>query len=322
MNNFPTPQEIEHQLTALQHEASPLEARTCLFNLVVFQREAQDDAVTEALNYLHGKRPARVILIHRAGAGETWATVAARCVEDSQHRGICIQEILIRSGTDGRGESPLGWGPLLIREIPTFLWWQDDPKALPDILKVSRDLVDRVIFDSSLSSDPLGFYRAHKDLLLTESLADLAWDRIHPLQKLTAQLFNPGEMRSWLEDFSRWTFKGGTSAEAILFLLWMGSKLGLGPVQGSPGTLTFRDGSLPALHVQPGSLDQGFEIVFETHAGQKASLKSQGDGFARLQGLGDPYFAACRPSQVGESLLKEVDRQTSDRLYAESMGIL
>src|SRR6185369_15135285 len=123
MKSYADPVAIEQQLRKTQQEVSPNEARTSLFNLVVYVDGHDDAKLTEALNFLHDKRPARVIIVRRNAGGETRADAMARCVTDKDDKVMCIQEILISSGDDKAGEAPETWTPLLIREIPVFVWW-------------------------------------------------------------------------------------------------------------------------------------------------------------------------------------------------------
>jgi len=152
MKTYADPVKVEQELRKIQQDVSPNEARTNLFNLVVYVDQADESKLTDVLNFLHGKRPARVIVIHRGAGGETRTDVTARCVTDNNDKVLCVQEIVISSGDDGAGETPETWTPLLIREIPVFVWWLAAPEKAP-LPEMFETIADRVFVDSSLTKD-------------------------------------------------------------------------------------------------------------------------------------------------------------------------
>ena len=120
---------VEQELARIQRELTNSEVRTSLFNLVVFSPDAEKTMANEALNYLLGKRAARVIHIVNSGADgkraqESRLDVSARCFIDAERKSVCFQEIVITNGSDGAGGAPGSWVPLLVRDIPTLILWQ------------------------------------------------------------------------------------------------------------------------------------------------------------------------------------------------------
>jgi len=322
MKTFPDPHVIEQELRAIQHDASPNEARTSLFNLVIFLGETQDSKVTEALNYLHGKRPARIIKVLRNQKGPTRADVTARCVTDHEDRGICIQEITILSGEDGAGEDPGAWGPLLIREIPVIVWWAD---ALPDqgFPILFEEYQDRVLVDSSLFPSPLDFYLSQGDLSHLH-LGDLTWSKVLPLMKLTAQIFNPLDFRPDLHSLKRIDMIGAKSCEASLYFLWIMNKMNWNekqPLKELPWSLVGSDGQLIQMnHSSPKDLKLGFEVQFETTQGKIYKIIGSTEGFAQVQAPGvEDYKTILKFPSMGETLLREVDQTHGDRLFLDTI---
>lgn len=326
MNSYADPVAIEQQLRKIQQETSPNEARTNLFNLVVYVDGNDDVALVEALNFLHGKRPSRVIVVRRNSGGATRTDVNARCVTDNDDKVLCVQEIWISSGDDAAGEAPETWTPLLIREIPVFVWWLAEQDGAP-IPELFDDIADRVFIDSHRSKTPLKFLGAlarRKDELKTP-ITDFAWSRVAPLLKLTAHAFNAADRRPFLAELSLVTFQGGTEAEVALYFQWLKTKLdwnGSCCEAGKPWTLKTIDGeSVSLVHKNPAPLPQGFSVVFETRTKTTLTLRDSGEGFAVSEATRlEKYTSVFRHRSTGEILLDEVDRNATDRLYQELLS--
>jgi len=326
MKSYADPVAVEHQLRKLQQEVSPNEARTSLFNLVVYVDGHDDARLVDALNFLHGKRPARVIVVRQNAGGETRTDVTARCVTDKDDKVLCIQEILISSGDDRAGEAPETWTPLLIREIPVFVWWLSplDKAPVPELFD---DIADRVFVDSDTAKDALGFlsrWARKKDDLKTP-MTDFAWSRAAPLLKLTAHAFNAADRRPFLAEIASIAFEGGQTAEVALYFQWLKTKLewtGSGANTGKAWALTDAEGKpLSLVHRAPAPLAEGFAVTFSTRSGVTLKLSDSHQGFAVAEGSGlEKYTSVFRYQDTGEALLTEVDRNASDRLFLELLG--
>jgi len=326
MTTYADPVAIEQQLRKTQQEFAPNEARTSLFNLVVYVDGHDDAKLTEALNFLHGKRPSRVIIVRRNAGGETRADATARCVTDNNDKVLCIQEILISSGDDGAGEAPETWTPLLIREIPVFIWWLAslDKAPLPELFD---EIADRVFIDSGLATDPLAFLGslAQRVSGLKTPVTDFAWSSAAPLLKLTAHAFNAADRRPFLAEIESVTFEGGRTAEVALYFQWIKTKLdwtGSQAPTGKAWNLKDEAGKpVSVVHRNPAALEKGFAITFKTRSGVTLKLSDSHEGFAVSEGTGlEKYTAVFRYQDTGEALLTEVDRNASDRLYLELLG--
>lgn len=323
---YADPVAIEQQLRKMQQEISPNEARTNLFNLVVYVDGHDDANLTDALNFLHGKRPARVIVVRRNAGGETRADATARCVTDKDDKILCIQEILISSGDDKAGEAPETWTPLLIREIPVFVWWLASLEGT-DLPGLFDDIADRVFLDSGLTKDPLAFLGdlAHRKDGFKTPVTDFAWSRTAPLLKLTAHAFNGAAHRPLLAEISSVTFEGGQAAEVALYFQWLKTKLGwTGPsaAVGQAWKVTDESGNpITLVHKSQAKLSQGFGVTFTTRSGTSLRLSDSRQGFAVAEGTGlEKFTSVFRYQDTGEILLTEVDRNASDRLFLELLG--
>lgn len=326
MKSYADPVAIEQQLRKTQQETSPNEARTNLFNLVVYVDGHDDAKLTDALNFLHGKRPSRVIIVRRNSGGETRADATARCVTDKDDKVLCIQEILISSGDDKMGEAPETWTPLLIREIPVFVWWLAVHDGAP-IPEMFDDIADRVFVDSARASDPFAFLGSLSGRLaaLKTPVTDFAWSRTAPLLKLTAHAFNAADRRPFLAEIASVSVEGGETAEIALYFEWLKNKLDWTGKHAAPGKAWSMadEGGKPVslVHRHPASLSQGFSVVFEMRSGVKMKLEDSRQGYAVAEGSGlEKYTSVFRYQDTGEALLTEVDKNASDRLFLELLS--
>jgi len=324
MTRYADPVAIEQQLRKIQQEVSPNEARTNLFNLVVYVDGHDDVRLVDALNFLHGKRPARVIVVRRNAGGETRTDVTARCVTDKDDKVLCIQEILISSGDDKAGEAPETWTPLLIREIPVFVWWLASLEKAP-LPSLFDDIADRVFIDSGLAASPLAFLAdlAGRREGFKTPVTDFAWSRTAPLLKLTAHAFNAADRRPLLAEIASVTFQGGGAAEVALYFQWLKTKLDwTGTPAVGPWNLKDEAGKPVVLtHQGPAALSEGFVVSFTLRSGVVLTLRDSRQGYAVSEGSGlDKYTSVFRYQNTGEVLLTEVDRNASDRLFSELLG--
>lgn len=329
MNKLPSPAEIERQLRRIQGEVSPNEARTSLFNLVIYAQPVHGKVVETAVNGLLGKRPARVIHIIE-DQPETRIDVSARCVEDWEGREVCIQEILISSGPDKSGQSPGTWIPLLIKEIPVYIWWLKDlGNKADEIINLLEDQGDHLLVDSR--SDPR-FLQFYQDFLRQGGLNrlpldDIAWQNLYPLFKLTAQLFNPSENRDLLHQLSQVNLAGGSPAEAFFYFAWLRSKLNWqgkwAEFKGACNALDSQGGPISCVHSQQNDLREGFTVSFRTRAGADLLLEGRTDGTACLvSASGNKFTVVYQAPGIDQVLFKEVDRDSTDRLFLEALGAI
>jgi len=326
MNRYADPVAVEAELRKNLQEFSPNEARTNLFNLVVYTENHDDSRLLEALNYLHGKRPARVIVVKRNAGGETRTDVNARCVTDVNDKVLCIQEIVISSGEDHAGESPEFWTPMVIRDIPVFVWWLSPLKDAP-VPELFDGIADRCFIDSRNTPDPHSFYSEYAKRFSTFNtpVSDFSWVRLGPLLKLTANFFNAPDMREKLHDLISVQFVGGHRSEVELYFHWLKTRLeweGKSSPLGHPWALQVGNRKVKLSHTKPGVLENGFELVFQTAKGEQLKLRDSKEGFAVAEGIGTSnYTAVFRYLSTGNALVTEVDKNATDRLYQDVLGV-
>jgi glucose-6-phosphate dehydrogenase assembly protein OpcA len=330
MNPGIDPPAVEREMRAIEKEMAPEETRTSLFNLVIFSERKRAEDSDRVLSHLLGRRPARVIHVHLSERGETSVSVSARCSPDQTGRSVCFQEVVITSGKDGIGEDPGSWSPLLIRDIPVYLWYQERLEPLPAVLRQAEDFADKIIVDTGGPAfqglDPLNaLKRLHASGLPDRvSVADFAWRRFDSIRKIVAKFFDAPAMRQRLPEVTKMTVEGGPAAEVLLLLLWFSARMQWTPVERREGLLQFSDREgrpITAGHTEISSMAEGFRIRFATHDGETFGLSALDGDCMRNEPPGDeePYTVPIRLPGDGELLLAEVDTLYHDWLYTEAL---
>lgn len=322
---------IEAQVAELQRKNSPSEVRTTLFNLVAVLDEGDQQAVDRTISSLLGRRAARIIQIIDTDDTESSVAVSARCMRAENNQSVCFQEILLRDGADRAGAAPGSWTPLIIRDLPIYIWWArpltDDSEA-SGLFSFALDLADKFLFDSSLGPDaPAELEAVRRHVLPADTVvADFAWRRIASLQRLVARAFDSyGRERlpELFADLGGVSVTGLRPAEAQLFFGWLAGRLGRRPLPGGFSSPAGREVSVR--HEPSTGSGEGITAEFEFRSGDHGPLvlAAHPDGCADIEGAALPRRREVfRFLDDGELLLREVDSAGPDFLYREALDHL
>lgn len=312
------PRAIEAEIARIREkESNPYSSgtKTNIFTLLIFRVEESavpeiPDAVETALQFLLGKRPARIITIRRSGDPRTEAWVSGRCFPDRRNKGVCFEEVRIECGDDGVGADPGAWSPLVIRDLPVFAWMPDGLERAVEqwtpALRGAAGLVDKVLVDSSRGNGgEVAAMRALRKLAAataeTSLVSDFSWRRGRVLREQTARSFDPVEMRQLLPAVRAVRLYGGSRVEARLYFEWLSSRLGR---------------SVTSDHAWEGPLTEGFRLTFTVDGAPAVDIGcTKGGCLSRGEEKGAYRF----PSD-GEILLEEVDTLARDAVFAEVLA--
>lgn len=320
---------IEKELQSTLNRSSDAGLRTTLFNLVIFTSIESRDMINVCLDFLLGKRPARIIYIYSGNKGKTDIEISARCspkIHDNKK--ICFQEIMIFNGDDNIGIEPATWTPLLIREIPVFVWWLDKMNPFPEILKSSEELIDKILINTSynekLGEDPVDvmkiLHMARFKYDYKVPIKDFAWHRTLLARRWTARLFDPKAYRPWLKEIEHIKIKGLSWAETIYFGLWLGARLGWTPRVRASGNIRFeiqgkKDIPLEFVEVN----DDLYHFTFETSKGTIELREEQKERGQLIYPGAEPFRIILEPPDNRQILLDEVDTVSMDPLFIEAL---
>jgi glucose-6-phosphate dehydrogenase assembly protein OpcA len=146
--------------------------------------------------------------------------------------------VTIRGSGEQANEIPSAAVPLLLSDLPAYLWWRAVPQLTDKSFKRLGDVSDRVIIDSADFADQ------HKELqnlaaLLRDNpkwtaLSDLNWARLTIIRALLAGFYDVAEYRGVLDRLGRVVIEHSPpaanpeaiSARALLLGGWLASRLG------------------------------------------------------------------------------------------------
>ncbi|HKY52194.1 MAG TPA: glucose-6-phosphate dehydrogenase assembly protein OpcA [Candidatus Limnocylindria bacterium] len=219
-------------------------ARASVLNLVVYsEREVHARRAAQTVAELAIRHPSRAIVM--LGDRERDGVLASVQLHCHVPHGVGEQTVLyeqilarVRGDFDERVASVVI--PLLVPDLPVFLWWTGTPprdaRRLDDLVA----LADRFIVDSA------DFARADQTLpevarlrRLGVGITDLNWARLTHWRELIAQLFDVAAFRPFLDGVTG--IRAGFAvdmdgraihpSQALLLLGWLASRLGWRPVE-------------------------------------------------------------------------------------------
>jgi glucose-6-phosphate dehydrogenase assembly protein OpcA len=233
--------------------------RASVLNLVVYsEREVHARRAARTVADLALRHPSRaIVLLGDRDRDGVVASVQLHChvPQSDGAQPVLYEQILarVRGDFDERVASVVI--PLLVPDLPVFLWWTGTPPSDARHLDDLVTLADRFIIDSADFARP--------DQTLPEiarlarhrvAITDLNWARLTHWRELIAQFFDVPAWRPFLDGITG--IRAGFAvdmdgrdihpSQALLLLGWLSSRLGWRPVESlapsEAGGLLFRMG--------------------------------------------------------------------------------
>ena len=225
-------EQIERELARLRmNEDETLGARASVLNLIVVTNEESALDVTRVVCELSGRYPSRAMLMisdpeEEKANLEVGLSAFCRARDSFQ---VCAEQITVHvEGPPAEHLESLA-GPLLIPDLPVFLWYPNGGIPPSPECGGMAALADRLILDSGATGDCEAFLRGAADLSQNCALAvgDLQWAALSPWRSLLADLFAPPERAGELEKIRHAEVLHGSGREcqALLFVSWLSAAL-------------------------------------------------------------------------------------------------
>jgi glucose-6-phosphate dehydrogenase assembly protein OpcA len=247
-------------------------ARASVLNLVVYaEREKHARRAARTVADLALRHPSRAIVLLGDRDREGVVASVQLHVHVPQSDGaqpILYEQILARVSGDFDERVASVVIPLLVPDLPVFLWWTGTPPRDARRLDDLVTLADRLIVDSA------DFARADRTLPEVARLVrfhvgitDLNWARLTHWRELIAQFFDVPAWRPFLDGITG--LRAGFAvdmdgrdihpSQALLLLGWLASRLGWRPIEAlapsEAGGLLFRmsraDGAAVMVRLRP-----------------------------------------------------------------------
>ncbi len=238
---------IERELTALWKELGAEEeqsgvARACVLNLLVYVPGlAASREVDEMLIEITAAHPSRVILMiaqRDSPQASMAASVISRCtLSAARSKQVCCEQINLTACGDQTSELPSAVAPLILSDLPVFLWWRAVPQLGDKVFKRLIEISDRVIIDSATFAQPYGDLISLAVLLRElprwTSITDLNWGRLISWQAMIAGFYDIDSYRPFLDQVAHVTVEYAAvknadeaiSPKALLLAGWLSSRL-------------------------------------------------------------------------------------------------
>jgi glucose-6-phosphate dehydrogenase assembly protein OpcA len=201
--------DVERQLAALRRRASAMAqetvtppARAAVLNVVVYaRRQAHVERAARVIAQLGERHPSRAIVLFHDREGSE--RVLLRCSQvEGTNRQVCCEQILVRTGATAPQQLRSVVVPLLLSDLPVFLWWTETPPLRSPLFGALATDATRLVFDSA------DFARPERTMPLVAALieehvgygiTDLNWARLTAWRELIAQFFDVPEWRVYLD---------------------------------------------------------------------------------------------------------------------------
>lgn len=353
---------LERELNAMWAEMSAPEGengaagvvRACVLNLVVYAEGAAERAeVDDLLSEIVERHPCRAIVL-AAERGEAEprleAFVSTRCQLSSRgSKRICGEQITIEAAGAAVDTASSAVAPLLVPDVPVFLWWKDIPHYDDKLFTRLAGMADRVVIDSA------SFDRPHEDLrrlaVLLEGgrmrLSDLNWGRLTSWRALVAGFWDVSDYRDSLARIEKIVIEYDPpdrsheeiAPKALLALGWLASRLGWEVAEGgstfddkrarfilregereieavlaATADVAGRDGWLTSLTISTAAGDEFFVELLHDERRLRTGARLRGASHACERVL--VYEARSE----GERLGGELDILSRDDVYESAVG--
>ncbi len=225
---------IEHELGKLRtNDDGTLALRSSVLNLIVVTDEESAQQVTSSVSKLAGRYPARAVVFVADPEGERNVDVrlSAFCnIRGGGGAQVCAEQVTIHAEGPPATHLESFAGPLLIPDLPVFLWYPGEFSPRSPEFSAMAELADRVILDSAAGENREGCLREIAALLedpATPAIGDLQWVGLSPWRSLLADIFGSPERARELEKIERVEvlYAPGGENRALLVTGWLASTL-------------------------------------------------------------------------------------------------
>ena len=357
---------LEEELSALWRAAAedpgtehPVMRASVLTLIAIVESEEEGRESADLISHIIAQNPCRAILLvaePREGPEGLKAWISAQChLPPSGARQVCCEQIYVRA----RGGAVNGLDnvvlPLIVPELPVYLWWRAGRFAPPSFLDQVLRRTNRVLVDSSRFEEPetdlaiLGRLVERSHATTGMAFSDLNWARLTPCRELIAQNFDSAEAACCLQDLSEVSFewqtdsdnRGSHIAHALLLTAWLASRLDwqpvtrLAPRAGPNRVVDFRRGDSPvrvvwAVRHKTSQPSTPFKVTLKTRSDPPAIFsvtESTAEGIAHTRAEipgRAPFERTTRVVAMGEVELvnEELKFPERDNIYEEILRLI
>jgi glucose-6-phosphate dehydrogenase assembly protein OpcA len=243
---------VEHELAELWKHAGASEEdeagatmRARVLNLIVYVETAQALAqINEVIAEITGAHPCRalVLIAERQAADhdiEMFISAFCQTPDARSERRLCCEQVTLKAAGRFVRELPSAATPLLVSDLPIFLWWRAAFETGDPVFKSLTRAADRLVIDSAVFSRPREDLTALVHLLpearkTRTAVSDFNWSRLTSWRALLASFYDVAEYRAALDRLERVRFEyvaaeaapQAIAPQALMLAGWLASRLG------------------------------------------------------------------------------------------------
>lgn len=295
---------------ARDEEGALMRAR--VLNLLVYVSSDESlGEVNELLSEVTAAHPCRALVMvaeQQAEDNDIEMFVSSYCQSSGDTRHLCCEQVTLKACGRFTVELPSAAGPLLVPDLPVFLWWREQPRLGDEVFRKLSRASDRVIVDSADFRQPYVDLFALDELLQKErarhtGVSDLNWARLTSWRGLLANLYDVRENLAALDKISRVRIeyvapeyeREKIAPKALILAGWLMSRLGWRVSDKREAVETGGH----AVHVER----EGREIIIEFESVERSSEMSGWIASIELSATEpSPYTFTVARSQDGRFL--------------------
>jgi glucose-6-phosphate dehydrogenase assembly protein OpcA len=213
-------------------------------NLLVYVSHGKElEEVHELLLELTTVHPSRVLTMfgeHDAPDNDIEMFVSALSQKEKLggQKRLCCEEVTLKAKGVFVSELPSAALPLLVSDLPTFLWWRSDVDSSRKVFRNLLHAADRLIVDSVEFENPVGELLAvnrifQQDYETVVGISDLNWARLTSWRGLLADFYDVPDYRAALEGTDNVCISyvapqadaNAVAPQALLMAGWLASRL-------------------------------------------------------------------------------------------------
>jgi glucose-6-phosphate dehydrogenase assembly protein OpcA len=294
--------------------------RVCVLNLIVYAAPGEDRAkMDELLDVVTEHAPGRTLVLvadRDAAEARLEAHVSTRCQMASKGaaKQVCGEQVTIEARGAAVDTAASAIEPLIVPDVPVFLWWKDIPHEEDKLFNRLVELSDRVVLDS------LVFDRPHEDLKrLAQIIAarrqymlasDLNWGRLTSWRNLIASFWDVADYRPHLDALDEVLVEydppdmasGQIAAHALLLAGWLVAELKWQPTgdfvrEGNNSRWVLLSGERKInVEFRPAADRQGCDGLIAT-----LTLKASATGAEFYVGINEGWTKLETSAKIGEA---------------------
>jgi len=328
-------------------------SQACLSNLIIYTEDMADqEAIGQTMAQFVVKHPCRVILIlsqPRQGGAKIEAELSAHTYTSASGKNAVCEQITLRASGSGVRELASAVQPLLVPDLPVYLWWRGMFLEQRMLAEQMLTFADRFIYDgvtwNNLHYTVLQVADFFEKYQTTVGFTNFNWSRLRPWRENAANFFDVGLYEKEVWDVERVTVEfmalpgreEGFQFRALLFVAWMAVQLDWEPHRGVAGAeraqLQFQskkgkpvDAELVMLPQTTPTAQSIQRVIIGIDGGQKQELSIERDHKDHVEILSSSNDAGRSvfrkvphlDSSVADLLYRELGRRGRNRVFEKS----